>query len=185
MDGWHRKNEACGPSGWCFMQLEWKRIGEDWEDGAVVFPTTRLYSYSEHGAISTLIFECSEGRREDILIAGGKGKWITNWRSDFQTYMGREASKGVGHQNSVGKKRSSHSLSTCCKIRVWSHTKTVKAPNYMTIWWVAIRRVLSLVNVNPFSEFQKAVLCSMFGAELQCYRIEKNGFSVCSEGMVE
>lgn len=23
--------EACGPSWWCFMQLEWKRIDEDWE----------------------------------------------------------------------------------------------------------------------------------------------------------
>lgn len=153
------------------MQLEWKRIGEDWEKGAMVFQATTLYLWSEHGAVSALIFECSEGRRHSQIR--WEGKWITNWRSDFQTYMGREASKEVGHQNSLGEKNS-HSLSTCCKGRVWSQTKTVKAPNYMTIWWVAIKRVFSLMNVNPFSGSQKAVLCSMFAAKLQYYRIEKN-----------
>lgn len=71
----------------------------------MVFQATTLHSRSEHGAASALIFECSEGRREGIFISSGKGKWITNGRSDFQRHIGREASKRVGHQNSFGKKR--------------------------------------------------------------------------------
>ena len=52
----------------------------------------------------------------------------------------------------------------------------------MTIWCVAVRNVLlSLVNANPSSGFQKAALCSVFAVELQCYKTGKTLFSVFSE----
>lgn len=31
MDYIEWETEACGPSWWCFIQLEWKRIDEDWQ----------------------------------------------------------------------------------------------------------------------------------------------------------
>lgn len=94
--------------------------------------------------------------------------------------------KGSWTSKFLGKKKGSRSLSTCCNMRMRSHTKAFKAPHYVTIWWVAIRKVvLNLVNVNPSSSFQKAVLCSTFAVELQYYRMEKKLFSVFSEVMVK
>lgn len=82
-------------------------------------------------------------------------------------------------------KNDSHSLSTCCNMRMRSDTKAVKALHYQTIWFVAIKKVvLSLVNINPSSGFQKE-LCGMFAVKLQYYRMKKKLFSVFAKVMGE
>lgn len=71
-------------------------------------------------------------------------------------------------------------------MRMRSDTKAVKALHYETIWFVAIKKVvLSLVNINPSSGFQKAALCGMFAVKLQYYRMEKKLFLVFSKVMGE
>lgn len=163
--------------------MEWKRMDEDWAK-ELWFSEQLLHSFKEYRPATALLFERSRRKEGRHCHIKWEGKMDNKLKIRFSKIHRKGGFKGSWTSKFLWKKNDSHSLSTCCNMRMRSHTKEVKALHYETIWCVAIRKVvLSLVNINPSSGFQKAALCDMFAVKLQYYRMEKKMVSIFPEVM--